>query len=131
MKPVSISVNPLRGIRRFRRSLTVIAVMAMMTIGFIGPASAQTVTCNVGTYSCNTDIIPANGSGHWVKWSVENAAWDDSNYAVYDADNGAIVGQGYIGTGNSRSGRIDGLYGRYYLKVYNSSWDTIGILWNS
>ncbi|MET8159346.1 hypothetical protein ABZT47_23500 [Sphaerisporangium sp. NPDC005289] len=120
----------LRGLRRFRRSLTVTAVMAAVSIGLIAPASAQTVTCNVGTSSCTTQTIPAN-SGHWIKWSVENALWDDSDYVIYDADNGAIVGQGYIGTGKSRGGTINGLYGRYYLKVYNSSWDTIGVLWNA
>lgn len=38
--------------------------------------------------------------------------------------------QGYVGTGNFRSGTVYGLYGRYYLHVYNSSFDTIGSIWN-
>jgi len=105
-------------------------LVGIFSLGMVNPAYAQVSDCNVFSYDCATETIPSS-TGHWIEWGVENAQWDDSNWVVYDADNGAIVGQGYIGTGNSRSGRINGLYGRYYLYVYNSSWDTIGWIHNA
>lgn len=63
--------------------------MITATIGLALPAHAQTDTCNVIASSCTTDTIPSNSSGKWIKYQIENAAWDDSTFAIYDADTGS------------------------------------------
>ncbi|MGW0754654.1 hypothetical protein [Streptomyces sp. NPDC002587] len=112
--------------KKSRKSLMVGAMAALAVLGMAVPAQAQSDTCNVGGNACTTDSIPANSAGHYIRWGVENAAWDDSNYEVKDSQSGVVVARGYIGTGNARTGTVYGLYGNYELRVWNSSWDTFG-----
>jgi hypothetical protein len=92
-------------------------------------AANNSKSCDVAFTSCTTGSIPAEQPGHWVNWDVQTGGCG-ADWKMVDAGNGVTVGSGHVGSSSARNGWIGGLYGSYYLKVYNTCWDANGIISN-
>lgn len=103
------------------------AVPAAQATSSETPPSAAAVTgCTVGLggSGCTSGSISANSSGHFIDYWVMGGTFPcfEADYRIVDAANGVTVRSGHVGSG-STSGRVPGLYSRYYIRITNSCWD--------
>jgi hypothetical protein len=79
---------------------------------------------NIVTTSCKTSpIIRSNGVGHYVNYRITGNSLRASgeDWQVVDADNGRVVRSGDLGFQEGTSGRVPGLFGAYYVFVFNAA----------
>lgn len=74
---------------------------------------------------CTVGPIISNVGGHFVDVYVDNPySWPVPGYAcnwtVRDVDTNVVVGSGWVDDEESINTRINGLYGRYTLRISNS-----------
>lgn len=121
------------------RRLGILAASVVGVAAFTAPQAAQasalaydTGSCDVTFSSCNTRSIPSHATQHWIEITVSTSLFCGANFQLIDSSNGAVVATGSIGANRDVSGTVYGLYGSYYLHVYNSCWDTTGVIanWN-
>jgi hypothetical protein len=127
-------VQPVRrGARRTLARLGAVGVLAVAAlIVSAGPAAAATSSCAVQLFftSCNTGAVAAHPYGHYVKYEVGGGvACARADWQVIDVGNGQIVAFGHVGSGRT-SGQVNGLYGNYKVRVFNSCWPAFGRIWN-
>ncbi|MFC7762134.1 hypothetical protein ACFQY4_31895 [Catellatospora bangladeshensis] len=114
-----------------RGSAAVLASLAVL-LGTASPAlAAEHSACIVQPLfrSCETDDIPAHSSQHWVTFAA-TAVSDDAAYKVIDSGNGVVVASGTIKRDAVVERTIYGLYGRYYLRLYNARPHSYGTIQN-
>jgi hypothetical protein len=97
--------------------------------GSVGVLAA--IGCNVVTSHCETAAIPANSSGHWIKYGVDSASISGCSWAVRDVNTWVVVRSGRLGSFSSTSGEIPGLYGWYRLELWNCGFGAHGKIWNA
>jgi hypothetical protein len=120
---------------KIKRRLVQATLATALAIGIVAvgtPALAASSTCTiwwVGGRSCTTGSVNSHSYGHYVMWLVDTAACG-AHWEVFDSNNGARVGEGYVPNETVGSGFIYGLYSRYHLKVTNSCYATFGRISN-
>jgi hypothetical protein len=104
------------------RAATVCAAVTMGLAFAPGIAQAATASCyvSVGSSSCNSGNIAANPTAHNIYFSVRGGlTCARADFQIIDAGNGVVVYSRHVGAGVA-SGYVSGLYGSYFLHVYNS-----------
>jgi len=89
----------------------------------------QTASCTVApiTTSCHSGAIRSNGNGHYINYVIGSSPVRGTDWQVKDHDNGVIVRQGHLGVNSAdTSGRIPGLFGAYFVFVFNTTFDAFG-----
>jgi hypothetical protein len=120
-----------RSITNAARAATLGAAAAIGLALTPGIAQAATSSCSVsyGSSGCTSGVVAAD-SDHYIYYSVRGGLFcAQADFEVIDAGNGAIVKRRHVGAGVA-SGYVYGLYGRYYLRIYNSCGGAAGKIEN-
>jgi hypothetical protein len=118
------------------RRATLASIGAAIAIGGtltgVTPAFAafNKSSCDVALTQCKTANIPAHSTQHWVHVDVLASAVCSAGWRVVDASNDAVVASGTVGRNGTVSQTIYGLYGSYHLTVFNTCFDSTGIITN-
>ena len=111
------------------------AVLAVSAPAYAAP-NQDFQNCFPGFFSgsCTSVTIPSNSVGHFVTVSFHTPAINrnsPSHWYVRDVDTGVRVGSGVAWSTQTPYERtIGGLYGRYQLVMYNSSYPSDGAIRN-
>jgi hypothetical protein len=80
--------------------------------------------------SCKTPTIRANGLTHDINYGALAAITNSTDWQLKDADNGTIIRQGHLPRNGSLTGTTTGLFGAYYMFVFNTRFDTLALIDN-
>lgn len=83
-------------------------------IGTLDSTKCSTIPINS---VCTTGILAANPTGHWIDYTYSKVPFSQLDWEIKDVANGAIVARGNSWAGVGGSGRVNGLYGRYQMKM--------------
>jgi hypothetical protein len=107
------------------------AATAQGGMNTVAPLANNRVGCNTST-SCTTASIPANSSGHWIKYAVYAGYYGGCSFLIRDIHTRVVVRSGRASIPFSlTSGQVYGLYGWYRMEVYNCSRGGGGEIWNN
>ncbi|MFG1840255.1 hypothetical protein [Micromonospora sp. NPDC049175] len=102
------------------RMLAAVAVGVLASTFIVAPAFANSVSCTVSgpiSGSCETYYIPANGSGHYIKYNVCTPFQGGESFRIRDYYNGKVVKSGSVSYFGCTSGKVNGLYALYRLEI--------------
>jgi hypothetical protein len=114
-------------------------VMGAGVLGFGSPAFAEEdkyLPCYYGTneFACYAGTVQADASGHFVRAAafIPVRSYTTNTCYVHDAVNGSEVGRvSATRSTGTRTIKIDGLYGTYYVNCMNPAWGGGGgAIWN-
>ncbi|GAA0370297.1 hypothetical protein GCM10009530_20510 [Microbispora corallina] len=113
------------------RGASVAALVAGVSTVAALPASADSTSCTVTTSYCSTAIIPSWVGRNYIKWNLDSSVSGiGCSWEVWDYQTGVLVGSGRIGAFRHGSGQINGLYGLYWMQLYNCGPSAFGWISN-